>query len=209
MKTTTFFFPGIKNIFTLFIGATMALSSTEARNFGLDNFALMSSISGNGLGLHYSPMLGLRLSERVVVSAGPVFKADKPHYAGYVVTGNLTLMKKEDSFSNKTSLYAFMSFERNQNQYFSKGWIEIEELTSRHTIYKEFDFKQVRFSGYEITTGFALGYSFSENVSLNGELGMSVYQTKRLNHETVKLYHQPVGFVLHFSMTARFNINRD
>lgn len=216
MKKLSFINDYIKSVIILIITFSCVSKSNAQTEkiqkqsvFGLDNVAMMTSISGNGFGAHYSPLLGVKLTKKIVVSVGPVFKLDKPNYAGYVVSGKLTLLDPKNSFSDKTSLYAILSFENNCNQYFSKNWKEIEVLTSRHTSSEGFDFSQVKFSGYQITTGFALGYFLTDNFSLNSEFGVSVYKSTQLNYQGLRLYHQPIDLVLHLSLVARFNINKD
>lgn len=216
MKNLSFISSHIKSAIILIITFSYFTSASaqaeqipKKQVFGIDNIAMMRSISGNGFGVHYSPLLGIKLTEKIVLSAGPVFKIDKPNYAGYVVSGKLTMLDAKNSYSDKTSLYAFLSFENNKNQYFSKNWKEIEALTSRHTSSEGFDFSKVKFSGYKITTGFALGYFFTKNFSLNSEFGLSVYKSKQLNYQGLRLYHQSMDLVLHFSIVARFSINRN
>ncbi len=214
MKTINFLFPGVKKMITLliatnFIVMSNAQTTITKSNFGLDHVGLMTSVSGNGFGATYSPQLGVKLTDKIMVTLGPVLKADKPHYAGYKIQGNLTLLKADNSFSSKTGLYAFVGFERIDKQYFSKNWVEMEELTSRYTSSKGFEFSKVRFKGFEVTTGFALGYKVSKNFSLNSEFGLAVYKTKRMNYQDVRLYHEPLGFVLHMSLSARIKISRN
>lgn len=211
MKTINTLFPGVKKMITLlFVTNILVIANAQVKDskkvFGLDHVGMMASVSGNGFGKSYSPQIGIRLTDKIVLTAGPVLKVDKPRYAGYKIQGNLTLLKAENSFSDRTSLYAFIGFERLDRQYFGKQWIKIEELTSRFGSSKGFEFSKVRFKGFEAKTGFALGYKVTDKFSLNSEFGLAVYKTKRINYQEVKLYHEPMNLVLHLSLTARIKI---
>lgn len=223
MKTKSTFYPGIKKMivsglisFLMVVNVTaqvndqLELKETNKNGFlKLNSISGMTSLSGIGFGLRFSPMAGFSINKKTSVSLGPVLKVEKPHYSGYLIKARYMAMKADDSFSGSTFLYFFGSFEKMKNQYFSDKWNSIEVLTSRHTKNRDFDFKDVKFDGYEIAGGFAIGHQLNKRLSLNMEFGVSIYKTKRLNYETIKLYHQPKGFTMHLGLTMRYNLKRN
>lgn len=213
MKTKSILFPGIKTILLSVLMASTVINvnaeESKDRNFlKLNSVSGMMSVSGNGFGLRYSPMLGFKITNRTTLSVGPVLRTDKPYYAGYLVKGRLMLLDKDDSFSGRTFLYAYGSYERNVKQYFSNGWTAIEELTSRNAYKGIVDFKDVRFNGYEVSAGFGVGHQVNKRLSLNMEFGVAIYKTTRLNYHDIKLYYQPTGFSMHLALTARYSLLR-
>lgn len=166
-------------------------------------------VNGNSFGFRYLPSVGININNSIEIWAGPSLKASKPYLTGFCAGYNQTLLKHENSFSGRTSLKYFVTFERSVKQYFSNDHNELEQFIGRRAGYENFDFKQVRFKGYDMTGGFMIGHHFDDKKSIHFDFGISVYGNKKTNHQDLKLYYQNKGMVLSFGFSFRCLIYKD
>lgn len=202
------YYPGIKWILiSVFfqLNFLITVNSQKKSAIRVNDFSLITSVSGNGFGLHYNPAMGLRFSDRMIISGGAVLRADDSRFAGWMTHGSFILMKPEDSFTGENYLYSYLSFEKYYNQYFSRNWVQTEEIVSRFSKNKPV-FEDVSFKGFECSAGFGVGREVSDYFSLAFEWGASFYKVERNNYHNMKLYHEPTGFNLHLSMKATFKL---
>lgn len=160
-------------------------------------------VNGNGFGFRYLPSVGMNINNSIEIWAGPSLKASKPYLTGFCAGYSQTLLKPENSFSGRTSLKYFVTFERSVKQYFSKNQNELEQFIGRRAGYENYDFKQIRFKGYDMTAGFVIGHHFDTKKSIHFDFGISVYGNKKTNHQDLKLYYQNKGMVLSFGISFR------
>lgn len=213
MKTNSIFYPGIKPLMALVILISSfrpelsAQANTTNRAPLLNDITVNTSLSGNGFGVHYTPMAGFRINNRMTLSAGPMLRMKKSTMAGWIGHFRFNLLNPDKSFSNKTTLYLFACHKIITNQHFSENWVETEKWISRkETIIT--DFEDISFKGFESALGFGVTHNFTERLSLGMELGLSVYKVSRNNYQNIHLYHQSKDLNNQFSLVIRLNLGK-
>jgi len=178
----------------------LSIGTANARPIiGLHDIYMNSVISGDGFGVRYTPSLGIRLGNRVVLSGGPLFGMPGWQNMGYQLSTHYFVMNERDSYSEHGRMSIFFSAERFTNQDLGPQAVENEKMAALNMNNDEkTDFSALRYKGWECAAGFALSYHFNFGLLLRSECSLAYYDTQQINMQNVNTLrdHNSLGLRL-------------
>lgn len=178
--------------FVLISAATHAQSKkTTVR---LHNIWLNSSISGNSFGVQRNPSIDLLIGQRLMIGGGPVFDRSFSKNTGALFLAKYYLVSDQDSYNGHFRLTAVASLQRMHNQSLTKDVLELEKRMANTMRNDEAaGFCEMRYNGWEASTGVGLSYRFYCGMVVRTEVGLCYYTTERTSCPELKSFHDESG----------------
>jgi opacity protein-like surface antigen len=131
------------------------------KKIALQSISLNGVVNGNGFGMQYVPMAGIRFGKNIILSGGPVFNSWDWKNTGYIVGTSYALVKESCSYSGHVSLSANFSIRRIEDAHLSESSIHCERQIASAMNGGEIPaFENLQYQGWEYSAGFRMNYRF-------------------------------------------------
>jgi hypothetical protein len=178
----------IKLIFALSVcfGIIHATDTTFVqKKIALHSISMNTIVSGNGFGLQYVPMAGIRFGECITIAVGPMFNTNWNKTGAMIRTGYL-LVRENKSYGGHMSLSANFSLSRINSASLSASSVAYEKRVAAANQKSEFSsFENLRYSGWEYAAGFSMNYRFRCGLLFKTSISYALTETSQINIPTV------------------------
>ena len=137
--------------------------------------------------MQYVPMATVRFGKRILFSGGPMFNATNWEKTGSLFSTDILLVPESNSYSGHTSLSANFSIARLNGSSLSSSSIAYEKRFATASQNNEnADFQNLRFSGWEYSTGLSLNYRFRCGLLFKTAASFALCETDKVNIPELK-----------------------
>ncbi|HEU4718096.1 MAG TPA: hypothetical protein VFU15_09690 [Bacteroidia bacterium] len=193
---TKYVFHSLLTGFT-FVLFSLPLAAGPRTFIHIHDISMNTSLSGNGFGAVNHPSAGIGFGRRLVVSAGPVFRAGDNSNNGMRADLHYALMREEESWYGHSSIYSLISFTHFSDQGLGRAAVRQEENTLCPAAREQVPhFADLRYSGEEYAAGLGFSYRFDFGLFIRSEAGIAYYQTKQKSPLPVPTYRCDNALVL-------------